>query len=295
MKFYVGLYNATHAWPFARSMFSMNVLWDRMSGFKVNKWILDSGAFTQIRQYGRFLMEPKWYAWRIEKLSRSGQLVAAVIQDWMCEPACLSKTGKSKEEHQELTVKSYVELKQLVKKTRLMPVLQGYYVKDYVRHLREYGDLLKPGAWVGVGCLASRNNRVGIIEAILEAIKSERSDLNLHGFGLKTSSLSYSPIPNLLYSCDSVAWSLAGRWQQVESGKMGAANDPRSALAYALEIGDIVGDDIIYGTKNNPKQSFLSMDEREPLYRAIRAQSNNNHIIRSEQCVNRTVKFKRVY
>lgn len=291
MRFYVGLYNATHAWPFARSMFSMNVLWDRMSGFKVNKWILDSGAFTQIRQYGRFLMEPKWYAWRIEKLSRSGQLVAAVIQDWMCEPSCINKTGKSKEEHQELTVKSYVELQQLVKGTRLMPVLQGYYVKDYVRHLKEYGDLLKPGAWVGVGCLASRNHRVGIIEAILEAIKSERSDLHLHGFGLKTSSLSYSPIPKLLYSCDSVAWSLAGRWQEGSKG----ANDPRSALAYALEIGDIVGDDIIYGTRNNPKQSLLSVDERETFYRAIRARSNNNNNLRTESINDRAVKFSKVY
>jgi hypothetical protein len=47
----------------------------------------------------------------------------------------------------------------------------------------------------------------------LSAIKAERPDLRLHGFGVKTTSLRVQAIRDLLWSADSMAWSFSARKQ----------------------------------------------------------------------------------
>jgi len=74
----------------------------------------------------------------------------AVAQDWMCEPFVLQKTGKTVEEHQDLTLKSSVALSPQTS-AYVMPVLQGFSPKQYASHVRQYGELLEFGQWVGVG------------------------------------------------------------------------------------------------------------------------------------------------
>ena len=46
---------------------------------------------------------------------------------------------------------------------------------------------------------------------VLEAIKHERPDLRLHGFGIKTTALRRQLVRDLLFSADSMAWSYAAR------------------------------------------------------------------------------------
>jgi hypothetical protein len=232
-QFFVGMQHPNYSWPFKQVFISVNTLTRRQGNFRVNDWLMDSGAFTQISRFGSFRMTSDEYLEQIYRWSCCGNLLGAIAQDWMCEPFILAKTGKSIEEHQDLTLQSYNELSDW-SDIYIMPVLQGYQPADYAKHVRMYGNYLKPGQWVGVGSVCRRNGNPDAIEDILLAIKSERSDLQLHGFGLKRTALLRPSIRKLLYSSDSMAWSLASRKQT------GDAHEPRAALKYAAEIESLI-------------------------------------------------------
>lgn len=144
MNFFIGLDNPAHAWPFKRAMLSVNAMRRRKSGFRVNEWILDSGAFTEISTHGRYRHGVEEYAQQVIRWSSEGELLAAVAQDYMCEEFILERTGLSILDHQRLTIERYRQLIALVG-VPVLPVLQGYEPGDYVDHLEQYGPLLKPG------------------------------------------------------------------------------------------------------------------------------------------------------
>jgi len=223
--FYVGLNNPSFAWAFSHSMLSINELRRRKRDFRVNRWILDSGAFTEISTHGRWRHDSDEYIELIHRWSTVGQLDAAVSQDMMCEPDILAKTGLSIAEHQENTIIRYNEISQWVD-VYVMPVLQGYSPASYADHVRQYGKLLKHGQWVGVGSVCKRNGNPDAIEDVLLAIKRERPDLRCTGSASKHQRLNDLPVRALLHSSDSMAWSLAGRKQRRN------AHDPRRAVAY---------------------------------------------------------------
>ncbi|HOC09734.1 MAG TPA: hypothetical protein PKN88_09425 [Bacillota bacterium] len=230
MKFYVGLHQVSQAKYFDCCFISVNRLKNRKSDFAVNTWIMDSGAFSQIYHFGDYSEPEEAYAEQINRWKRCGNLLAAVSQDYMCEPFILVRTGRTVEEHQAFTIQRYKRLTQLVKSVYIMPVLQGYEPEEYTRHIDMYGDLLKPGMWVGVGSVCKRNtNPAGIIE-VLYAIKKARPDLRLHGFGLKVTALMNGTIRGLLHSADSMAWSFAAR----REGRN--ANDWKEAMRYKEKI-----------------------------------------------------------
>ena len=52
MTFCPGLHHPHIAHHFPRVLISINTLRRRKSGFEVNDWILDSGAFTEIATHG---------------------------------------------------------------------------------------------------------------------------------------------------------------------------------------------------------------------------------------------------
>lgn len=197
----------------------------------VREWIMDSGAFTEISTHGHYRASVAEYARHINRWAFAGSgLVAAVAQDWMCEPHIIRKTGLSVAEHQRLTIERYDALLPLVPGVYVIPVLQGYAVDDYLRHLAMYGGRLAHGAYVGVGSVCKRNTNIRSIEAILSAIKEARPDLRLHGFGLKLTALSSAVVRGLLESADSMAWSYHAR----KNGR--SANDWREAMAFTQKI-----------------------------------------------------------
>lgn len=191
---------------------------------------MDSGAFTEISTHGEYRSSVTEYADQIARWKGNGNLLAAVSQDYMCEQLILGRTGLTIAEHQRLTIKRYVELIGCQTGVYIMPVLQGYAPEDYVSHIRQYGRLLAIGAWVGVGSVCKRNGDIGAIEAVLLAIKAERSDLRLHGFGLKTTALSSGLVNRLLETADSMAWSFHAR----KNGRN--ANDWREAKRWTDRI-----------------------------------------------------------
>lgn len=182
MRFFVGLHQPSDAKHFDASFVSVSRLRGRKSDFPVGEWIMDSGAFSTINAHGGYPYPVEEYAAHINRWKNCGRLLAAVAQDYMCEPAMIEKTGLTIADHQRLTIVRYDALLPLVTGVYIMPVLQGYSPEDYVSHIRQYGDRLAVGAWVGVGSVCKRNGDPRSIEDVLLAIKEERPDLRLHGF-----------------------------------------------------------------------------------------------------------------
>jgi hypothetical protein len=213
-----------------RAFISVNRLFGRKKPFVVGEWIMDSGAFTTIAKHGCYPEPVSVYAEQIKRWKNNGKLLAAVSQDYMCEPHMLAKTGLTIEEHQRLTVERYDALLAEDTGVYIMPVLQGYDPFDYVRHIRMYGSRLAQGAYVGVGSVCKRNTNPSSIEQVLKAILDCRPDLKLHGFGVKTTALIWAGVRDRLYSADSMAWSYAARYTH------GNGNDWRFAQKFEKKI-----------------------------------------------------------
>lgn len=203
---------------------------------------MDSGAFTEISTHGHYRHSVAEYADQIRRWKTNGTLLAAVAQDYMCEPFIVEKTGLSIPEHQRLTVQRYDALLTEDTGVYILPVLQGFAPDDYVTHLQLYGDRLAHGQWVGVGSVCKRNGDPRAVAAVLMAIKAARPDLRLHGFGLKTTALADPYITSMLETADSMAWSFHARI----NGRN--ANDWREAKRWTENI------------SNRPMQHMLAFE-----------------------------------
>jgi hypothetical protein len=239
MQFYVGLHQPSDAQRFDACMVSIRRLEERVSDFAVGEWMMDSGAFMELKLHGRYRYGADVYAAHIARWARCGKLAAAVAQDYMCEPCMLARTGLTVADHQRLTISRYDALRCHARASGvyILPVLQGYKPQEYVAHIRQYGCRLALGAWVGVGSVCKRNGDPDAIAAVLLAIKAERPDLRLHGFGLKTTALGSDLILSLLHSADSMAWSFAARKARRGGDLSRSANDWREAEAFVTRIG----------------------------------------------------------
>lgn len=226
----MGLHQPSDAQHFEACFVSVGRLRHRKGPFTVKDWIMDSQAFTTIQRYGGYPLPVTEYADQIRRWKTNGNLLAAVCQDYMCEPSMLARTGLSVADHQRLTIERYDALLACETGCYILPVLQGYRPEEYVDHVRSYGARLTSGMWVGVGSVCKRNAAPERILDVLIAIKTERPDLRLHGFGLKTTALANGTIRALLESADSMAWSFAAR----RNG--GNANDWRNARRFCETI-----------------------------------------------------------
>ncbi|WP_446677825.1 deazapurine DNA modification protein DpdA family protein [Streptomyces niveus] len=133
----------------------------------------------------------------------------AAIQDWMCEPHILARTGQSVYDHQARTVASYLNLMWRDDELPWMPVLQGWTCEDYVRHVDMYAAMgidLTVEPLVGLGSVCRRQNTKEAVR-IVEALHG--LGIRLHGFGVKATGL--RQVHHLLYTSDSMAWSYSAR------------------------------------------------------------------------------------
>lgn len=208
-------------------------------------WLLDSGAFTQVALQGGFRQSPQDYAAMIRRYARTG-LIAAATQDYMCEAVALKATGLSVARHQALTIERFDAIRDAgTGGVHLLPVLQGRMPDDYRRHLDAYGARIGGGAWVGVGSLCKRQGDPAVIGAILDAILRDRSDLRLHGFGCKRTSLLDDGVRRRLATADSMAWSFAARYEGrdpnawAEAGRfaLGVGGCPEAVRQLAAQAG----------------------------------------------------------
>jgi len=259
--FFVGLHQPSDAWRFERACISVRRLWRRVKPLGCPAVMVDSGAFRELELHGEYEHSELAYATELHRLYTTGvaSIAVAVAQDFMCEDFMLARTGATNAAlelmshygpapradliaiHQAWTIERYDALVAALDHLfagacpfPVLPVLQGYSPADYVRHLVAYGDRLKPGMWVGVGSVCKRNGDPAAIAAVLKAIKAVRPDLQLHGFGVKVTSLMNEVVRRLLATADSMAWSYAARKQ----GRNG--NSWLEAKAFASTILAIV-------------------------------------------------------
>lgn len=231
MRFFVGIFQPSDAHRVDAAFISVSRLRSRKSGFRVGDWIMDSGAFSELALHGGYREPVETYAAHIKRFAGNGNLLAAVAQDYMCEPFMLAKTGLTIADHQRLTIERYDALLRCdTGGVYIMPVLQGYAPEDYVSHIRQYGARLGAGMWVGVGSVCKRNGDPASIEDVLLAVNRERPDLRLHGFGVKTTALRSGLVRDLLHTADSMAWS----WNARINGRDG--NSVLEALRFARRI-----------------------------------------------------------
>ncbi|MBW4591140.1 hypothetical protein G7B40_042195 [Aetokthonos hydrillicola Thurmond2011] len=206
--FFVGSKPWTAAHLPCPSMISINSLHDYANINIPGCCLIDSGAFTTVSKYGGYPQGSiSKYVSQILKLN-SHKVLGFVSQDYMCESFILSKTGLTLAEHQRYTIYRYKAIRKLVpSEIYIMPVLQGYEPEDYLSHLIQYGDLINPGMWVGVGSVCKRNRNPLSVLPILKKLNQARPDLKLHGFGLKLQAIQNPEVRSLLFSSDSFAWS----------------------------------------------------------------------------------------
>lgn len=202
------------------------------------RWALDSGAFTEIKDHGKWTVTPKDYADSVRRFQdKIGGMDWAAIQDWMCEPHMLAKTGLTIADHQRLTVQSYADLSRIAPEIPWVPVLQGWHKDDYLDHLEQYaaaGFDLTALSIVGLGSVC-RRQATDEFAAIVRALVA--NGISLHGFGVKLHGL--LKVAPLLKSSDSLAWSFTARRLQrpglpqcVGGGHKNCANCLPFALAW---------------------------------------------------------------
>jgi hypothetical protein len=176
----------------------------------VGRWCCDSGAFTEVSSFGRFVTTPQDYARAVARYQDEiGNLDWCAPQDHMCEPWVLARSeiASTVIDAQAWTVDNYLTLKALG--APVIPVLQGQTLGDYRNCVERYGKKgidLSNEPIVGLGSVCRRQ----ATDEIAELIAALHGDgLKLHGFGVK--SLGLRRYGWCLTSADSMAWSTRGR------------------------------------------------------------------------------------
>lgn len=216
MKFYLGTHIKSWLWrEDTEDLAPLFVSWVRLRRRKtpyvyeaLQPWAMDSGGFSEIGMHGKWTRSAGEYAEAVEQYATElGGLEFAAQQDWMCEPWMVEKTGLSVREHQERTVSNFLELRSLAPHLPIVPVLQGWDLDDYPRHVEMFesaGIDLRSEPVVGVGSVCRRQASSDIMR-LFENLSGY--GLRMHGFGVKT--LGVAAYGQFLHSADSMAWSYA--------------------------------------------------------------------------------------
>lgn len=169
-------------------------------------WALDSGAFSELSLHGKWVTTARQYLREVQTWSAViGRMQWATVQDCMCEPVMLHKTGATVKQQQTRTLNSYLELMSLDGSIPWVPVLQGWEFWDYLDHVQMYedaGTCLESLPLVGLGSVCRRQN-TQMVETLIDHLHD--LGIRLHGFGFKKSGLRH--VHHLLASADSMAWS----------------------------------------------------------------------------------------
>jgi hypothetical protein len=197
------------------------------------RWALDSGGFTELSMHGRWTRTTADYIILTRRFrDEIGGLDWAAPQDWMCEPWIVANTGLTVDEHQRRTIDNYHQLTTDAPDLPFIPVLQGWTLNDYHRHIEMYGNSgvhLSEFDTVGLGSVCRRQATAEIGEIV--ATLATRYRLKLHGFGVKGDGL--RRYGWLLKSADSMAWSSRGR--RINPCPHGTAKSCANCLPHALE------------------------------------------------------------
>lgn len=199
---------------------------------------IDSGGFTIVTRDGNYDAHPaRQYADAVRRYRDEIGIDWAAIQDWMCEPFALARTGLTIEDHQRRTIDSYLELSSIAPDVAWLPVLQGWAITDYWRHVDMYlarGLDLKIAHRVGIGSVC-RRQATGAAEHIVASLVAD--GIRLHLFGFKKVGLVnvVAAVSASDLSADSAAWSMNARRDPPLPGHRDRHRNCANCVDYALE------------------------------------------------------------
>jgi hypothetical protein len=233
-EYFVGTDDPKRAHELEAAMLNAYSLRTRKDPINVGRWMLDSGAFSQIGlgedAPGKFVQTPHDYVKLATRFQDCGDLACIVTQDYMCEPEVLvnqrkkHKLSATVRKHQAWTVERYFEILEQAEmqglKVPVMPVLQGDDPYDYIFHFELYEHykmelgIHLPYEWIGIGSTCKRNSNPESVAEILDILDRHigpLSDYKIHAFGLKQTALGFDEVRDMLYSADSMAPDYAHR------------------------------------------------------------------------------------
>lgn len=155
----------------------------------------------------------EWLAWARNAGPVMAKAVAAAESLGDTAEVVFHGTALSVHEHQRRTVENFLELRSVAPDLPWIPVLQGWSITDYWRHIDMYTEVgvdLPSERVVGVGSVC-RRQKTGeaetIFRSIAEGIDGRR--IKIHGFGVKSEGI--GRFGDVLTSADSLAWSYTAR------------------------------------------------------------------------------------
>lgn len=185
----------------ARMLIKMNtssVAYKYISEFR--SVILDSGAFGSAFWDGGYTYSLDDYLGVVERVMPEYW----VTMDYPCEPNIMT----------DMPVRA--RIKNTVSNTKeliatpfpgLLPVIQGWSVRDYLYCIDELekADLIRPV--MGIGSICRRGKQEPIVD-IVRHISERLPGIKFHAFGVKINSLNYNngELLNYLHSLDTAAW-----------------------------------------------------------------------------------------
>lgn len=182
----------------------------------VGRYAVDSGAFTHLLRHGAWTETPEEYVAALRRYwTELGPFDFAAQQDSICQPvvrdAIEATTGvrPSVADLQAATVANYLRLREIAPDLPIAPTIQGDTFEDYLACAAAFTDAgvdLTSLPVVGVGSLVGR--APAFIERVAAALHDRGID-RVHGFGVKGPGIAAAG--HHLATCDSTAWSYAGR------------------------------------------------------------------------------------
>jgi hypothetical protein len=173
-------------------------------------WALDSGAFTELYQHGRWRITDRQWAAEVRRYAEEiGHLTFVAGRDWLCAPPVLARTGRSIDHHLDATVASFLELRAELGPL-VIPTVQGWELGDYDRCVAKYeaaGIDLTREPLVGVGSLAGSHRELLDIAEICGWL-GELGISRLHAWGVHSDKL--TAVTHRVISADSMFWSQRG-------------------------------------------------------------------------------------
>jgi len=203
MKVYYGVDRKKYAQLIDNPMVSVRTMLKRKSNIVSNgkEWFMDSGAFTYLKQLGKFPYTYGEYLGAVAKFNPS----YFACMDWCCEKTVRNRTKFTVDTHIDLTIENGIQLIDF-DKNKFVMVVQGLEWNDYatcIEKIREQG-LFTPV--MGVGTICGRTNPREVYD-ILQAIKFNSPDwVKLHCFGMSINLLKYKEIYQMVDSVDTFAW-----------------------------------------------------------------------------------------
>lgn len=202
MKIYLGCDRRRFANEIEYPMISFRTMQKRRTGLVFDReWFMDSGAFTLLRQFGKYPFSYGEYLRSVKKFKPT----YFANMDWCCEPDIVKATKLSVLHHISHTVENGRQLIDF-DRDKFVMVLQGWTIRDYftcIDYVKDYG-LFTPV--LGVGTMCCRKNPTEVFN-LLKNIKANIPDwCKLHCFGFSIDMLKFKEVYDLIDSIDTYAW-----------------------------------------------------------------------------------------